>query len=112
MWLKGSTATPITNIHVDGKDLEVTVLKIFDSIDIPVDPSLVESSHCIHSQISPKKVVIKLNRRQDIWNILIKKKGLKTTKGETLNLLPNTKNYVYKSLNLIDFWVDFFILGH
>lgn len=40
----------------------------------------------------------KLNRRKDIRNILLKKKGLKTTKPETLNLPPGTKIYINERL--------------
>ena len=43
------------------KDVLSTVLKIFDSVDDPLDSFPVEPCHCMLSQNSLKDVIIKLN---------------------------------------------------
>ena len=60
---------------VADKDLEV--MEILDKIDVPINPTLVEDCHQLPSKGSPKKVIIKANRRKDIHRILLNKNKLK-----------------------------------
>ena len=46
------------------EDLEGTVLKVFEELDVVVDPSNVEDCHWVASRNS-KKVIIKQSRRKD-----------------------------------------------
>ena len=62
--------------------LESNILEILEEIDIPIDPNLVENYHRLLSKSSPKKVIIKLDRRKDIRRILLNKSKLKTRIGE------------------------------
>ena len=45
----------------------------FWKLDIPMDPALVGDWHCLPSKGSPKKIIVKLNRRNDICRILLNK---------------------------------------
>ena len=77
---------------------ESNVLKILEEIDVSVDPSLVEDCHRVPSKGSPRKVIIKLNRRKDIRGILLSKNKLKNLKPEPINL-PGEANVSINSLN-------------
>ena len=66
---------------VADKDLESKLLEILEETDVQIDPTLVEDCHRLPSKGSPKKVIVKLNRRKDIHRILSNKK--KTQKIKT-----------------------------
>ena len=51
---------------VESKSIEATLLKTFGSTDASVDPTLAVSCQCMPRQNSAKKIIIKLNRREDI----------------------------------------------
>ena len=67
-------------------------MEILKEIDVPVDPSLVGDYHRLLSKGSPKKVIIKLNRRKNICRILnqICRIELKTFNPEAVNLPGET----------------------
>ena len=46
------------------EDLEGTVLKVFEELDVPVDPTNVEDYNWVGRRTS-KKVIIRLSRRKD-----------------------------------------------
>ena len=64
-------------VSVADISLESKVLQMLEKIDIPIDSTFVEDCHRLPSKGSPKKVIIKLNRRKDIGKILLNKKKLK-----------------------------------
>ena len=61
------------------EDLEGTVLKVFEELNVVVHPSIVKDCHWVASRTS-KKVVIKLSRRKDASKIRRVKKNLKKSK--------------------------------
>ena len=80
--------------------LESNILEILEEIDIPIDPNLVENYHRLLSKSSPKKVIIKLDRRKDIRRILLNKSKLKNLKPESVNLPGETNFFIDDSLCL------------
>ena len=68
---------------VANNGLESNVLEILEEIDVPINPTFVEDCHRLPSKGSPKKVIIKLNRRKDIHRIFLNKSILKNLKPES-----------------------------
>ena len=58
---------------VSNDDLEKTTTKIFDKLDVAIDPSNIEDCHWFKSY-GPKKVIIKFARRKDV-NLIRKNKN-------------------------------------
>ena len=58
---------------VSNDDLEETTIKIFDKLDVAIDPSNIEDCHWLKSN-GPKKVIIKFARRKDA-NLVRKNKN-------------------------------------
>ena len=58
---------------VSNDDLEKTTIKIFDKLDVAIDPSNIEDCHWLKSN-GPKKVIIKFARRKDA-NLIRKNKN-------------------------------------
>ena len=81
---------------IENKDLEGTVLGIFEKLDVMVDPSNVEDSHWIKSSKGAKKVIVKLSRRKDANKIRLLKKGLKGMNLSSLGI--NSAVYINDSL--------------
>ena len=54
-------------------DLEETAIKIFNKLDLAIDPSNIEDCHWLKSN-GPKKVIIKFSRRKDA-NLIRKNKN-------------------------------------
>ena len=81
---------------VEYKDMERTVLGIFEKLDAMVDPSNVEDYHWIKSSKGPKKVIVKLSRRKDTNKIHLLKKGLKGMNLSSLGI--DTMVYIDDSL--------------
>ena len=104
--------------------LESKILEILEEIDIPIDPNLVEDYHRLPSKSSPKKVIIKLDRREDIRRILLNKSKLKNLKPESVNLPGETNFFIDESLGLyykkivvqmlkvVGYWSHFRVLDH
>ena len=78
--------------------LKSNVFEILKEINVPVDSSLVEDCHRLPSKGLPKKVVIKLNSREDIRRILSNKNKLKNLKPELANLPGETNVLINESL--------------
>ena len=53
-------------------------MKIFNECDTSVDPANIEACPRLKSKATPKKVIIKLSKRKDVFNILQRKKKLKS----------------------------------
>ena len=49
---------------VSNDDLEETAIKIFDKLEVAIDPSNIEDCHWLKSN-GPNKVIIKFARRKD-----------------------------------------------
>ena len=61
---------------------------------------MVEDCHHLPSKGSPKKLIVKLNRRKDIHRILPNKNKLKNLKPESVHLPGETKIFINESLCL------------
>ena len=62
---------------VAGKDLESKMSEIWEEIDVPINPTLVEDCHCLPFKGWSKKAIVKLNHHKDIHRILSNKSKLK-----------------------------------
>ena len=51
-------------------DLEDCVTKIFNECDNSVDPAYIEACHRLKLKARPKKVIMKLSKRKDVFNFL------------------------------------------
>ena len=58
-------------------DLEDCVTKIFNECDNSVDPAYIEACHRLKLKARPKKVIMKLSKRKDVFNFLQRRKKLK-----------------------------------
>ena len=81
---------------IEKKDLEGTVLSIFEKLDVMVDPSNVEDCHWIKPNKGAKKVIVKLSRRKDANKICLSKKGLKDMNLSSFGI--NSAVYINESL--------------
>ena len=61
----------------DNNTLKSTALKIFERLEVKVDPSNVEDCHYISSKNGPKRVIVKVSKRKDATKIRTSKKKLK-----------------------------------
>ena len=59
---------------IENKDLEGTVLGIFEKLDVMVNPSNVADCHWIKSGKGAKKVIVELSRRNNANKIRLLKK--------------------------------------
>ena len=80
----------------ENKDLEGTVLDIFEKLDVMVDPSDVEDCHWIKPSKGTRKVTVKLSRHKDANMICLLKKGLKGMNLSSLGI--NSVVYINDSL--------------
>ena len=91
---------------IEIKDLEGTVLGIFEKLDMMVAPSNGEDCHCKKSSKGTKKVIVELSRHKGVYKNTFTKKGLKGMNLSSLGI--NSTVYIkdssctyYKML-----WVD------
>ena len=82
---------------VKQENLESEALKIFQKIDVVVDPENVEACHRLGGKDSTK-VIIKLSRRKDIGRIFANKKKLKDVDWSDIGYDNEAKVYVNESL--------------
>ena len=61
----------------DNNTLESTVLKIFEKLEVNVDPSNFEDCHWISSKNDPKRVIAKVSKRKDASKIRSSQRKLK-----------------------------------
>ena len=78
--------------------LKSKVFEVLKEISVPIDPSLVEDCHHLHTKGLPKKVIIKLNRRKDIRRILLNKSKLKKFKPQLVNLPGETNVFINETM--------------
>ena len=81
---------------IENKNLEGTVLGIFEKLDVMVDPGNVEDCHWIKFSKGAKKVIVKVSRRKDANKIRLLKKGLKGMNFSSLGI--NSVVYINDSL--------------
>ena len=82
---------------VSNDDLEKTTIKIFDKLDVSVDPSNIEYCHWLKSN-GPKKVIIKFASHKDAN--LIRRKNKNKLKGMNLCLIViNNSVFINDSLS-------------
>ena len=67
---------------ISDDDLEETTIKIFDKLDVAIDPSNIEDCHWLKSN-GPRKVVIKFAKHKDA-NLIRKKKQKQVEGNESL----------------------------
>ena len=53
----------------ESKDLEQTVLKVFEKLEVMVDPANIEDYHWIKTSSSSEKVIFKLSNQKDAAKI-------------------------------------------
>ena len=78
--------------------MEDCVLKIFNECDTPVDPENIEACHRLKSKARPKKVIIKLSKRKDVFSILKRKKKLKSVDITKVGLPQGSLVFINQSL--------------
>ena len=61
----------------ESKDLEQTVLKVFEKLEVMVDTANIEDYHWIKTNSSSEKVIFKLSNQKDAAKIRSSKKKLK-----------------------------------
>ena len=61
----------------DSNTLESTFLKIFEKLEVTVDPSTIEDCHWISSKNGPKRVIVKVSKCKDASKICSSKRKLK-----------------------------------
>ena len=83
---------------IQDDDLEDCVTKIFNECDTPVDPANIEACHRLKSKARPKKVIIKLSKRKDVFNILQRKKKLKSVDITKVGLPQGSLVFINQSL--------------
>ena len=66
--------------------------------DTPVDPANIEACHRVQSKAKPKKVIIKLSKRKDVFNIWQRKKKLKSVDIRKVGLPQGSLVFVNQSL--------------
>ena len=86
---------------IQDDDLEDYITKIFNECDTPVDPANIEACHRLKSKARPKKVIIKLSKRKDVFNILQLKKKLKSVDIRKVGISGIFGFYKSKSMLLL-----------
>ena len=71
---------------IENKDIEGTVLDIFEKLDVMVEPSNVEDCHWIKFSEGAKKVIVNLSRRKEANKIRLLKKVLKGMNLSSLSI--------------------------
>ena len=84
---------------IEKKDQERTLLGVFEKLEFMVDPSNVEDCNWIKSSKGPKKVIVKLCRRDDTKNIRSLKKSLEGMNLSSLGI--KSLVYINDSLYLL-----------
>ena len=84
----------------DNNALEITVLKIFERLEVKVDPSNVEDRHWISSKNGLKRVIVKVSRRKDATKIQSSKRKLKDMDLTSIGI----NNLVYINYSLCTYY--------
>ena len=80
----------------DNNTLESTVLKIFERLEVKLDPSNVEDCHWISSKNDPKRVIVKVSKCKDSTKIRSSKRKLKDMDLTSIDI--NNPIYINDSL--------------
>ena len=80
----------------DNNTLESTVLKIFEKLEVHVDPTNVKDCHWISSKNGPKRVIVKVSKRKDASKIRSSKRKLKDMDLTSIGI--NNPVYINDSL--------------
>ena len=80
----------------DNNTLERTVLKIFEKLEVNVDPSNVEDCHWISSKNGPKRVIVKVSKRKGVSKLRSSKRKLKDMDLTSIGI--NNPIYINDSL--------------
>ena len=87
---------------IQDDDLDDCVTKIFNECDTPLDPANIEACHCLKSKARPKKVIIKLSKRKDVFSILRRKKKLKSVDIAKVYLTQGS--LIFRNQSLISYY--------
>ena len=79
-------------------ELKECVLKIFNECDTPVDLENIEASHRLKLKARPKKVIIKLSKRKDVFSTLQRKTKLRSLDITNVGLPLGTLVFINQSL--------------
>ena len=80
--------------------LKLKMFKILKETDVPIDPSIVEDYHRLPSKGSPKKIIRKLIRDNNIRRTSLRKNKLRRLKPESVNVPEETNVFIDESLCL------------
>ena len=83
---------------IPNNNLEETVLKTFNEIEVTVNSRDVEACHRLNPKANPKKVIIKLSKRKYEARTMNNKKKLKSMKPQNIGLPSGCKVYMNESL--------------
>ena len=89
-------STGISPETSDNNTLESTVLKIFEKLEVNVDPSNVEDYHWISSKNGPKRVIVKVSKRKGVSKLRSSKRKLKDMDLTSIGI--NNPVYINDSL--------------
>ena len=94
----GQTNNTLVESALKYQDLEDCVTKIFNECDTPVDLANIEACHRLKPIARPKKVIVKLFKRKDVFNILQRKKKLKPVDITKVGLPQGSLVFINQSL--------------
>ena len=83
---------------IQDNDLEDCVTKIFNEYYTPVDPGSIATCHRLKSKARPKKDIVKLSKRKNVFNILQCKKKLKSVDITKVGLPQRSLIFINQSL--------------
>ena len=83
---------------IQDDDLEDCVTKIFNECDRPVDPANIEACHRLKWKAMSKTVIINLSKRKDVFNILQRKKKLKSVDITKVGLPQGSLDFINQIL--------------
>ena len=83
---------------IQDDDLEDCVTKILNECNTPVDPANIEGCHRLKPKARPNKVIIKLSKNNDVFNILQSNKKLKSVDITRVGLPQGSLVFINQSL--------------
>ena len=83
---------------IQDDDLENCDLKICNECDTPVDLENIEACHRLKSKARQKKVMLKLSKRKDVFNMLQRQKKLKSVDITKVALPQGSLVFINQSL--------------
>ena len=83
---------------IQDDDLKDYFIKIFNECDNAVHPENIEAWHRLKSKDRPKKIIVKLFKRKDVFNILQRKNKLKSVDITKVSLPQGSLVFIRQSL--------------